>query len=267
MPNLRWADALNVTYIGFFFNNFLPTAVGGDLVKAYCVSKKTGDRLNAFSGVLMDRIFGLVMFIAIPSVTVFFLRDSLDPMIPKFVFSVLALALLVIAVLFNKQGISRLLSFIKKRHLERVPLAHKFLEMYHAMHQLTREKKLVIRVCLLALSSQMLGILAVFWIIRSLSADVPLYYLLLTVPVVHFLSMLPSINGLGIRETGFLYFFKGPLGEEAASAMAILYFFYLILHSIIGGTIYLVRRDYHFQWQQVKKVQMNEEKELLSSLE
>jgi len=258
MPSLRWTEAINVTYIGIFFNNFLPTSVGGDVVKAYCVSHKTGDRLNAFSGVFMDRVFALVMFIAIPSVTVIFLRDTLDPMIPKMVYSILAVTLIFLVVLFHKQSASRLLFFIKEKHLDHIPWGRKFLAMYNTMHQLTHEKKLVFQVCLMAVASQLMGIFAIFWIIRALSATVPIYYLFLTVPVVHLFAMLPSINGLGIREMGFVYFFKGALGEDVASALAILYLFYLIILSVIGGVIYLVHHDYHFQWKKIKSPEMQE---------
>ena len=76
MPALKITEAFNVTFIGLFFNNFLPTSIGGDLVKAYCVSSKTGDKMKAFSGVIMDRVFALMIFVVIPSVTVLFPSDA-----------------------------------------------------------------------------------------------------------------------------------------------------------------------------------------------
>ena len=57
---------------------------------------------------------------------------------------------------------------------------------------------------------------------------------------------------------GFIYFFKGALGEDVASALAILYLFYLIILSVIGGVIYLVHHDYHFQWKKIKSPEMQE---------
>lgn len=38
-------DAVYLTFIGYFFNNFLPTAIGGDLAKAYYASKKTDNKI------------------------------------------------------------------------------------------------------------------------------------------------------------------------------------------------------------------------------
>ena len=37
-------EAVSLTFIGYFFNNFLPTAIGGDVVKAYYLSHKTDNK-------------------------------------------------------------------------------------------------------------------------------------------------------------------------------------------------------------------------------
>src|SRR5687767_5066797 len=57
---LPFRETMNITYVGYLFNNFLPTSVGGDVVKAYCGSRLTGKRLKSFAAVLMDRICGLL---------------------------------------------------------------------------------------------------------------------------------------------------------------------------------------------------------------
>ena len=38
---VRIAELLNLVFIGYFFNNFLPTSVGGDIVKAMCAARVT----------------------------------------------------------------------------------------------------------------------------------------------------------------------------------------------------------------------------------
>jgi len=45
--------------IGMFFNNFLPSTVGGDFVKAYYLSRATGKTAGSFISVLMDRLMGM----------------------------------------------------------------------------------------------------------------------------------------------------------------------------------------------------------------
>ncbi len=45
--------------IGMFLNNFLPSTVGGDFVKAYYLSKATGKTAGSFISVLVDRLMGM----------------------------------------------------------------------------------------------------------------------------------------------------------------------------------------------------------------
>ena len=52
--------AIKLTYLGQFFTNFMPSAVGGDLVRAWYVSRHTHRRLQAALGVLVDRLMGLM---------------------------------------------------------------------------------------------------------------------------------------------------------------------------------------------------------------
>ena len=73
-------------------------------------------------------------------------------------------------------------------------------------------------------------------------------YFFLLIPVVHLISMLPSLNGLGIREVAYVYFLKNHIGTETAAAVGILWLSLLIFLSLIGGLIYLFRHDYHIQF-------------------
>ena len=52
--------AIKLTYLGQFFTNFMPSAVGGDLVRAWYVSKQTHKKLQAALGVAVDRVIGLI---------------------------------------------------------------------------------------------------------------------------------------------------------------------------------------------------------------
>ena len=89
---LSFRNAIHLTFIGLFFNNFLPSAVGGDLVKGYCASLQTGKRTESFSACLMDRILGLFVFILIPAIAVLFILKEVDPRIPQFVIVTLLIA-------------------------------------------------------------------------------------------------------------------------------------------------------------------------------
>ncbi len=59
---LGFARIVKLFFIGFFFNNFLPSLTGGDIVKAYYVSKETARRAEAarMVGSFMAVIIGLL---------------------------------------------------------------------------------------------------------------------------------------------------------------------------------------------------------------
>ena len=58
-------------FIGSFFNNFMPTSIGGDVYKIFRLSKKLGDSSRGFSSTFMERFTGVVVlgFISIFGLT------------------------------------------------------------------------------------------------------------------------------------------------------------------------------------------------------
>ncbi|MBD3296670.1 MAG: hypothetical protein GF392_04820, partial [Candidatus Omnitrophica bacterium] len=58
-------EAVQLTFIGYFFNNFMPTAVGGDIIKAHYAAVHSKQRLKSYASVLMDRFIGLYSFLII----------------------------------------------------------------------------------------------------------------------------------------------------------------------------------------------------------
>ena len=103
----------------------------------------------------------------------------------------------------------------------------------------------------LSVIGQSISIIVLYLLGRALGSSTSLIYFFLLVPVVHLVSMLPSLNGLGIREGAYTYFLAPYMGKEAAFALGILWLGLLILLSIIGGVIYLIRHDYHIQFKGV----------------
>lgn len=57
--HLRQVSVFMYYMIGMFLNNFLPSTVGGDFVKAYYLSKATGKTAGSFISVLVDRLMGM----------------------------------------------------------------------------------------------------------------------------------------------------------------------------------------------------------------
>jgi len=57
--------AVRLYFLGWFYNNFMPSSVGGDLVRAWYVTKHTDKRLEAALSVFVDRAIGLTSTLVI----------------------------------------------------------------------------------------------------------------------------------------------------------------------------------------------------------
>ena len=54
-----WA-AVRLHFLGLFYNNFMPGAIGGDLLRAWYVTRHTDRRFEAALSVFVDRVIGLL---------------------------------------------------------------------------------------------------------------------------------------------------------------------------------------------------------------
>ncbi|MBT7813389.1 MAG: flippase-like domain-containing protein [Proteobacteria bacterium] len=59
--NVRFLEAQKYGWIGLFFNNALPGATGGDVIKAVYIARHcSGDKVRAIVSIFVDRVIGLV---------------------------------------------------------------------------------------------------------------------------------------------------------------------------------------------------------------
>ncbi|MBI4353331.1 MAG: flippase-like domain-containing protein, partial [Candidatus Omnitrophica bacterium] len=241
---LRLSESANLTFIGYFFNNFLPTSVGGDVVKALCASRITGETMKSVTSVLMDRIFGLFTFVVIPSFTfLFVIREVSNTSVPILIYALLSFSFVGGALLFSRR-LAKRLGFLG-RWSNLFGLREKLRELYEGLHRFRYHKAAVLEALFLSFLGQSIAIFVLYLMAAALGAQAkPLYFYIL-VPVVHLVSMLPSLNGLGIRESAYIYFLGPSIGREYAAALGVLWLGLLFLLSVVGGVIYLLRHDYH----------------------
>ena len=59
-----WA-AVRLHFLGLFYNNFMPSALGGDFLRAWYVTSHTDKKLEAVLSVFVDRVIGLMGMVII----------------------------------------------------------------------------------------------------------------------------------------------------------------------------------------------------------
>lgn len=230
-------DAVYLTFIGFFFNNFLPTAIGGDIAKAYYASKKTNNKLGSYAAVLSDRLFGFIATMFIAVIGLVFIGRTLNN--NALFYSILIIFIASSAItffLFNRKAGDQTFSgtgVINK-------IKGKIYQLYSAINLYRNHKLLMTRIVLLSILMQGCAIVSIYFFVLSIGGSIPLLKLFLIIPLVWAVSMVPSINGLGVREGAFVYFLKGDMGTERAFAISLLWLGVIILYSIAGGILHLV---------------------------
>ncbi len=247
---LKFGESTEITFIGYFFNNFLPSSVGGDIVKAMCATRVTGRPVVSVTSVLMDRLFGLFTFIMIPSVSYLFFHKGNSHFVPTVIYSFLFFSVLCFMILFNR-NLARKFSFVEEL-LNKVKLGAKFRKIYDGLHVFKDRKGLMFKAMLLSIVGQGVSIYAVYVLALALGAKANVIYFYLLIPVVNLIGMVPSLGGLGPREGAYALLLKDVIGAEQAIALSVLALSMLVILSVIGGVIYLVRSDYHIQFKNIK---------------
>jgi uncharacterized membrane protein YbhN (UPF0104 family) len=214
-------------FIGMYFNLLLPTSVGGDVVRAWCLDGRSGRRVAAFLSVVVDRLSGLLILLLVACAGVLVYPRPLPPWVHASVWGLAAGAGLGLAAL---------------------PLLTRWTARSERLRQLAegvqyyfRNPRLVLGTAGLSVGVQVANVVLVWLIGRALDVPVPAVYYAIFVPLVTLLTLLPiSLNGMGIREASTVLFLA-PLGvgEGSALCLALLWFFALTAASLCGGVVYL----------------------------
>ena len=236
-------ESLYLTFIGYFFNNFLPTSFGGDFLKAYYAGKKSNRKPGAFAGVFMDRILAMIPFTLIPVITItFFSHKISNKIIIASVYFIFMISLVLVWMLLHKNT-AKYLVFVFERFKEKL-WYEKIKNGYDFLNTYSRHKIILLWSLFLSVIAQVLSIIATYIFAKALGIhDVGLGIFFAIVPIVWITTLVPSLNGLGIREGSFVYLLSPYMPSEKAFAVSILVFASLALYSIIGGFIYSFQKN------------------------
>jgi uncharacterized protein (TIRG00374 family) len=226
---------------GLFGNLFLPTAIGGDILKAVGLCKTSAQKPRVVASILLDRVSGFAS-IAIVAVTAFlFGRQYINDdtlVIPIALVGGLTVA--VAAVLLNE----RVFSFGCKI-FNGLPRFKKSLMTMHYDIALLKEGhkyKEWIKAVLLSCLSQTIFASTFYLTAKALHQDIPFIYFLIFVPMICVATAFPSIGGLGVREVGAVYLFaKVGVDSGIAVSMSLISFLFMVMVGAAGGVLYVYK--------------------------
>jgi len=252
-----WA-AVKLYLLGWFYNNFMPSSVGGDLIRIWYVTKHTDKKFEAGLSVLVDRAVGLLSTLTIAGVFYFlFLRgsgavlsldrqgggtilDSVRQQRLVLFWCAVGLLILLSAVLSfsrSRAWMRRSGSFVYRHGRAGIKRVIKAAILYCA------SPLIILEAYLLTVFLQLLVITG-FWLVgRSMGIEVGVTYYYTFFTLVWVLGALPvSVGGAVVVEGIIVYMFTRFAGIEPEPALAIALVQRIIwmLASIPGAVIHII---------------------------
>lgn len=236
----RFRKLIRLYFIGLFFNNLLPTAVGGDVVRGWALGKETGDMPEAAGSVVSERLIGgvalgLSSLLGLPFV-------HLTPRLLWLVVAFLTLdAVLVGLFVLPRVGTAITRTLIPVRFAAAMKGTG---ETLAAVRATLLDRGLVLRVLIVTIVFQGSVSLVNFFLFSALDHPVSVGLCLVFTPMISTVTMLPiSLSGLGVREAAYVYFFAAEgVPAPVAVAASLLFFATVALTTLPGAPLFLMAR-------------------------
>ncbi|MFW6065450.1 MAG: lysylphosphatidylglycerol synthase transmembrane domain-containing protein [Planctomycetota bacterium] len=221
-------EAVRLTFLGLFYNMVIPGTVGGDVAKAYYISKHTPGRpAPALLSIFTDRVMGLsgLTLMAATMLAVVLLGGlaTFDEVRMPTLTVLVLLVVVALAVLFLLSRRFRGALHLHKLY-SKLPIAHHIEAAGDAARVYRHRLGGLARTVAITAVSQTLFVGSIALTGVSLSLDVHWYEYLAYIPLVYILGAVPlTPGGVGLVEAFFVQFFRSPsVNPSEILAMALL---------------------------------------------
>ena len=243
MPRLQLLQSLLVAN---FFSNFLPSNIGGDVIRISDTAKPAGSKTLAAAVVLIDRglgLMGLVFVAALGATAAASLHRGAQPILPLWLWMGFLVAAIASApAVLAPAGFGRLLQPLTVFHPEWVGDR---IDMITSVLARFRDKPAALVGGFGgALFVQATLIVFYFAVAYALHLNLQLWDLAVIVPLSFVVQLLPvSVGGFGVREATFsLYFAKIGQPIESALLVSLIPQALIIVCSLVGAAVYVTRK-------------------------
>ena len=225
--------------IGAFFNNFLPTSVGGDVVRGYALGKAYRKFTDAMASVFVERFVGYTVLVLFGLLAIALdqkLRADIRLVAPITIAAVAYVGMLW--MILNESWLRLAQKWLPGKTIQ------KCLAKINAFHQVItlyrHEPKALLKAGGYSILFYFLSVVTVYVGCLTFHAAVSFVGLLAAVPVLLILFMVPfSLGGIGLQEWAYFYVLT-IVGVPAPVSISLALLFRLrsIAFGLIGGAIY-----------------------------
>lgn len=235
---------------GIFFNLFMPSTIGGDMVRSIDLATHTKKPHEVVATVFLDRLSGYIGLSIIALFAVCFGWKFIEDKSTLLALSAITLLLIVaLLILFNKALYLKINNFLDSSSSSAPKTGRPFLtrikdiirNLHHEIHVFRNKKSIIVKNLLLSFIIQAISPVIFYITALSIGVKINIIYFFVFIPIIGAITLLPiSIGGLGLRDATTIFFFaKAGVSKDLAFAMSLLNFVFILILAALGGIIYV----------------------------
>ncbi|MBD3328976.1 hypothetical protein GF357_00575 [Candidatus Dojkabacteria bacterium] len=235
---------IKINIIGKFFNMFLPTSVGGDFMRAAKLGKYTKENGRAVLTTFIDRLIGITVVAFLACLTCLVLLITGEFFIPV-VGSIAILVLSIVVLIAWLMIIVPKFEFLFRSFSKVIPISsvRKFVD--EVINSLGCIRRLPIKRIafglIYSLGVQFFSSILVYLLSYILDLNINLFHIIIFRSISDLLLLIPlSINGLGVRDYIYKYFYGSVTSSPNVVLLSPMVFLVMTIQGIIGGALYVI---------------------------
>jgi glycosyltransferase 2 family protein len=233
---LAFNSAFQITFIATFFNQVLPSTVGGDGVRIWLLARKGVGWASATYSVLADRVVGLVVLALIVIACLPFTFTLVNDSIARAVLLVIGFGTVAGAVLVVLTGV------LFRQFFNRWMLTRHLSSALSIIAAVCRSRRSVTIVVACSVAVHLITVAAAWCCVKAFAAPVSFVQVLFLIPPVALISSVPiSIAGWGVRESSMIIAFAyAGLSQSDGLSVSILFGAMSFVVGVFGGISWIV---------------------------
>lgn len=230
--------AARIFLISSFVGSFLPAGIGGDVARAYALTRATADASAALASVAVDRVLGILSLLAMGIMGVIAWTPGAE-------WRLVAAVALLLASSIAVFWADRLVRALVPRVWHGNRVAARLFGLSDAVSRYRTRPGAVLHVMGWSLVVQLLRIVQAYFLGLGLGLEVPFSYYLVFMPVGLLMLLLPiSVSGFGVPQ-GVIVWLLQPMGipDEHSFALSTLIILTGLAGNLPGLVLWLWRRE------------------------
>jgi len=220
---------------GSFFNQLLPSSIGGDAIRIIELGQHGYSKKEAFYGIFVDRVIGLVGLVILNLIA----NLSFYKLFPVWLFQ-----LINVVTISSIAGFVILMNLNRLHFLSSFKISDLFYRLSKRLNKLYHSKKTLAVHLGISMIVHIFSILAVYAVALSVDLKLDFDVFLVAIPPIFLLTIIPvSLAGWGVRESamvGILVLVGA--AKSGVLAISILYGLILIISSLPGAYFWTVSK-------------------------